>query len=188
MSKRQGLASKLLAVLGGAGLAIGICAARASAQDASKPPPWSNANYANRYICNVSSDGDLGQHLTGVMKINPNGAGKYTAGTLNASSSPFVPFLPNATPSSNFCSYSLNTASSTYAVASNGIGTESLVWTRSTSNSLLCPLGFTMTDKFVIRNNVTGNNVVPRTDFTSNNFLGQHSTNFRDPGHGYCLK
>jgi hypothetical protein len=196
MSKRQGLASKLLAVLGGAGLAIGICAARASAQ-ASKPPPWSNANFDNRYICNADSHTfnpitNVSKYYTGVMKINPNGTGGYTAGTLNASLSPFFLFQPSSTPPTNFCSYSLNTAASGYAVAQNGQGLDMLTWTASTANNALCPASFVENDRFVLRNNVTGNNVVPRTDFTSNNFLGLHSAVaaliVEDPGSGYCLK
>ncbi|MBV8357410.1 MAG: hypothetical protein JO189_05670 [Deltaproteobacteria bacterium] len=195
MSKRQGLASKLLAVLGGAGLAIGICAARASAQATLPPlpPPWSNANFANRYVCNATSgSGDAtvgGNIFTGVMKINPNGAGKYTAGTLNASGSPFFPFSPNSVPTANFCSYSLNTAGSGYAVSPQGIGTDVLLWTLTSTNTA-CPPTFVEHDIFVIRNNVTANNTVPRTDFTSDNFLGLHGSVIapRDPGHGYCLK
>jgi hypothetical protein len=185
MSKRQGLASKLLAVLGGAGLAISICAARASAQDAPKPPPWSDANFANRYICNATSDAD---HFTGIIKFNPSGTGVYTAGTLNASGSPFYAFSTTSVGPSNFCSYSLNTAGSGYTVSSQGIGTDVLLWEASSGNNALCPPSFVEYDRFVIRNNVTANNTVPRTDFTSDNFLGLHSTTFQDPGHGYCLK
>lgn len=176
MLKRQGLASKLFAVLGGAGLAIGICATRASAQ-ATVPPPWTNANFDNRYICNVSSNGG---EFTGVMKINPSGTGVYTAGTLYASASPFAAFNPNATPAANFCTYALNTHASTYGISSKGIGSDVLSWAL-TGGPAGCPSSFVMTDTFVIRNNVTANNTSPRTDFTSNNFLG-------DPGAGYCIK
>jgi hypothetical protein len=184
MSKRQGLASKLLAVLGGVGLVIGICATRASAQ-ALRPPPWSNANFANRYIRNEGSDAD---HFTGVIRYNPNGNGRYTAGSLSASGSPFFPFQPNSTAPTNFCNYSLSTTSSGYAVTSGGSGTEVLTWIASASNNANCPPSFTENDTFVIRNNVTANNTVPRIDFSSNNFLGQHSATFKDPGYGYVLK
>jgi len=185
MSKRQGLASKLFAVLGGAGLAIGICATRASAQ-AKIPPPWTNANFDNRYICSVSSDAN---QFTGVMKINPSGTGVYTAGTLNASLSPFATFNNAATPPANFCSYALNTRASGYAVGSKGIGTDVLSWTFTAGNAA-CPPSFVMSDTFVIRNNITANKTVPRTDFTSNNFLGQHASTVapQDPGYGQCLK
>jgi len=196
MLKRQGLASKLLAVLGGAGLAIGICAARASAQ-ATIPPPWKVANYANRYICNVESTTSVpmtppapgvGQnYFTGVMLINPNGRGGYQGGTLLASLTPFTGVAPTGNASVNFCAYSLSPSLSRYTVNANGIGLEILTWVLNGAQNPLCAPGFTMTDSIVIRNNVTANNTVPRTDFTTDNFLGLHSIG-EDPGHGYCLK
>ncbi|MBV8055727.1 MAG: hypothetical protein JO071_10855 [Deltaproteobacteria bacterium] len=191
MLKLQGRASKLLAVLGGAGLAFSICATRASA--ASKPPPWANANYANRYICNLTSTTfntatKQTNFYTGVSKINPNGSGRYTAGSLFAAISPFGGFNPNSTAPFNFCSYTLGTANSGYTVTSEGIGTEIQSWFADSTNNKLCPGNFIMTTTIVLRNNTTGNNVVPRTDFTADNFLGQHTATIHDPGSGYCLK
>jgi hypothetical protein len=208
MSKRQGLASKLFAVLGGAGLAISVCAPRANA-GAPVPPPWTNANYANRYVCNETSDENF---VTGVAKINPNGAGGYSAGTLFAAGDPFFTISTSGTPPSNFCSYSLNTSSSGYAINSHGIGTEVQSWTAASTNNADCQPSFVMTTTIVIRNNLTANNTVPRTDFTSDNFMGVTNpgvtiaggafkaanaasatssgdpTAVEDPGKGYCLK
>ena len=96
MSKRRWVASKLLAVLGGAGLAIGVCVPRASAQ-----PPFSNASYANRYVCGVSSDDDF---FTGTMILSPNGTGTYISGTLEAPVSALAAFNPALPPTGNFCS------------------------------------------------------------------------------------
>jgi hypothetical protein len=45
-----------------------------------------------------------------------------------------------------------------------------------------------MTNSIVIRNNSTANGVAPRTDFTTDNFLGLHSITVNAPGDGYCLK
>lgn len=182
MSKRRGLASKLFAVLGGAGLAIGICVPRANAQ----VPPFSNANYANRYVCNVHADFDF---VGAVMKINPNGSGGFTAGTMNAAISPFAAFNPAGTAPTNFCSYTLDAPASSYAVSQQGIGTEVLSWTANSTNNTSCPESspaggnFLMYNKFVLRNNVTANNTVPRSDITSGNLLDDGET-----GRGYCLK
>jgi hypothetical protein len=181
MSKRQGLASKLCAVLGGAGLAIGICAPMAMAQ-ASVPPPFANANYANRYVCNVTSDDNF---FTAIMKINPNGKGQYTAGTLTGSGSEFFAFDPGAVPPTNFCSYSLATGTSGYAIDSHGLGTEVLGWIPASGQNAACPPGFTMNTRIVLRNSVNANNIVARTLITSGNLLGQSPF---DPGYGYCFK
>jgi len=192
MSKRQGLASKLLAVLGGAGLAIGICAARASAQ-ATIPPPWTVANYANRYICNVESTTSAptvgGQnYFTGVMLINPNGRGGYQGGSLLASLTPFTGVAPTGNALVNFCAYSLSPTLSHYSVNTNGIAAEILTWGLNAGQNASCAPSFSMTNSTMLRNNSTANNVVPRTDFTTDNFLGLHSVTVNDPGHGYCLK
>src|SRR5579872_6629516 len=131
-SMRQGLASKLLAVLGGAGLAISFCAPRANAQ-AAPVPPWANANYANRYICNVTSTTSAvpatatRSFFTGIMKLNPNGSGFFQGGTLNVALTPFTGVTPTGNASANFCSYTLD-ASSIYTVNQDGTGGESLVW------------------------------------------------------------
>lgn len=197
MSKRQRLASKLFAVLGGAGLAISICAPRASAQ-ATIPPPWTVANYANRYICNVASTTSVptsppapgvGQnYFSGVILINPNGRGGYQGGTLLASLTPFTGIAPTGLASANFCTYSLSPTLSRYTVQTNGLGTESLTWGLNAGQNVNCAPSFTMTNAIVLRNNATENNTVPRTDFTTDNFLGLHSSAVQDPGSGYCLK
>ncbi len=193
-SKRQGLASKLLTVLGGAGLAISICAPRASAQ-ATIPPPWTVANYANRYVCNVASTTSAvppsaKQHFfTGVMLLNPTGNGTYQGGSLLASLTPFTGVAPTGAAPANFCSYSLNPNGSGYTVNQDGTGVEILTWLPSGTPIPGCPnASFIMVDSIVLRNNTTANNTVPRTDFTTDNFLGLHSATVEDPGHGYCLK
>jgi hypothetical protein len=185
MSKRHGLASKLSAVLGVAGLAITIGAPWAKA-GAPVPPPWTNANYANRYVCNYASFANL---VSGVAKINPNGTGGFSAGTLNAALSPFDGFSSTATPPANFCNYTLG-AGSGYAVNSHGYGVQVLSWTATATNNALCPASFTQSDSLVIRNNLTKNNTVPRADLTTDNFLGLSLAPFvvLDAGHGYCLK
>jgi hypothetical protein len=181
MAKRQGVASKLFAVLGGAGLAIGVCTSRATAGPG-VPPPWTNANYANRYVCNDGVDDAM---FTGVEKINPNGGGGYTAGTANASISgvDLDLFNPSLIPTKNFCSYSLDTGHSAYAIDQHGIGVETLSWMAATSNSKSCPGDFVETRSIVIRNNTTSNNTVPRTDFAGEGFMDDSS-----PGQGFCLK
>jgi|GEM_PF-1492665 len=184
MSKRRWVASKLFAVLGGAGLAIGVCVPRASAQ----PPPFSNANYANRYVCNVTSDGDF---FTGLMTLYPNGAGTYTKGTLEAPiSSDGGTFSSTLPPTQNFCLFNLDVAGSSYAIDTHGNGVEVLSWTADTlSNNPSCTVPFP-TSTFVMSNDimlrayaVKPSGAVIRAEITSNNLL-----NFAFPGHGYCVK
>jgi hypothetical protein len=52
----------------------------------------------------------------------------------------------------------------------------------------LCPPSFTTTASFVLRNNVTTNNTIPRVDMTLDNFLGLQAAGGTESGHGYCLK
>jgi hypothetical protein len=191
--KRQGLASKLLTVLGGAGLAISICAPRAHAQ-AAAVPPWTNANYANRYICNVTSTTSAipatakESFYTGIMKLNPNGKGFFQGGTLDVALVPFTGVAPTGNASVNFCSYTLDTGS-IYTVNQDGTGGESLIWDAPTTPvNAACPGSFTMTASIVLRNNVTANNTVPRVDLTIDNFLGLQAAGGTESGHGYCLK
>jgi hypothetical protein len=80
MSTKQGVASKLCVVLGGIGLVVGVGLPRASA--APPIPPYTNANYNNRYECNVSTRNNT---WTGTMRLLPNGSGGYSVGTLAAS-------------------------------------------------------------------------------------------------------
>jgi hypothetical protein len=151
--------------------------------DASAPPPFSNANYANRYVCNVTG-GD--NEWTAVMKINPNGKGGYTAGTLvgSISSVPGGVFDPAALPSANFCSYSLAPGSG-YGINAQGDGTEVLSWTLNAGQNGSCPASFVMNTAIELRNSVNANNIVARTQITSGNLLGQSPF---DPGYGYCFK
>jgi len=197
MSKGQGLASKLVTVLGGAGLAITVCAPRVSSQNAMIPPPFTDANYANRYVCNLSAYVDgFDDHATGIAKINPNGRGLYTAGTLTSAGTPFFDVDTTKTSPSNFCVYSLNTGSSAFAVNAKGTGTEIQSWTLNSGQNPLCQASFVMTNAIVLRNNVNANNIVPRLELTSDNFLGVSNPGVIEaegatsdvPGTGYCYK
>ena len=180
MSKRRWVGAKLLAVLGGAGLAIGVCVPRASAQ-----PPFSNANYLARYVCNVTAGSNF---FTGMMKLVPNGAGTYISGTIEAPLSAFTAFNPALPPPGNFCMYTLNIAGSSYSVDVHGVGIEVLSWTGAITNSLACPDGpggtFTMSDAIVLRTfDTRASGAVVRTEITSNNLLDTDVA-----GYGYCLK
>jgi|SRR5579883_1954703 hypothetical protein len=180
MLKRKWVAAKLFAVLGGAGLAFGLCVPSASAQ-APTPGNFSNANYANRYVCNLASDDDFYTALTTVF---PNGGGTFTSGTMEAPVSAFVAFDPTLPPPANFCAYSLDVAGSSYAVATNGTGVEVLSWSPASTNNPSCPAGFLMSDSFVMRiNGAKPSGAVVRTETTSDNLLGED-----EPGWGPCLK
>jgi hypothetical protein len=182
--KSRRLASKLCAVLGGAVLAISLCAPGIYAQ----VPLFSNANYANRYICNVffttSAIPVLAKesYFTAIMKLAPNGKGFFQGGTFEVALTPFTGTIPTGNPSLNFCSYTLD-ASSFYTVNQDGIGGESLLWDTVTGNNPACPPTATMTVSFVMRNNVTANNTVPRLDLTFDILTGVPTS-----GSGYCLK
>jgi hypothetical protein len=189
MSKRRWVAARLFAVLGGAGLAIGVCAPRALA---ATPPPFSNTNYDNRYICNTTSDGNF---FTAVYNVNPNGSGSYTSGTLVTPLNSFgvVPFNPADTPEDNSCSYSLVGPSSSYVVSSNGLTTEVLTWMASAGNDPSCPdspLGsFVMSSELVLRANVNSAGKVQQLSISSGNLLDQSVLfGVENPGDGYCLK
>jgi hypothetical protein len=183
MSKRKWAAAKLFAVLGGAGLAIGICAPRVSI---AQPPPFTAANYANRYECNVTSDENF---YTAVMLLYPNGAGTYTNGTLVAAGGRFFAFDPAMPPEANTCSYSLILPSSAYVVSANGFTTEVLSWMADAANNAACPVStpplgsFVMSNTTALRANVTAAGVVQNEQITSGNLL-----DFPFPGYGQCLK
>src|ERR1700757_4271699 len=98
MLNRRRVGSGLLAVLGGATLALSISVGRASAQ----PPPFSNSNYTNRYECNLTSDDNF---FTGIALLFPNGSGTYTSGTLYVADNQFSGFNPGSPPNQNFCTY-----------------------------------------------------------------------------------
>jgi hypothetical protein len=181
MSKRRWVGSGLLAVLGGAMLALGISVGRASAA----PPPFSNSNYANRYECNWTSDANF---FTGMALLFPNGSGTYTKGTLWVADDPFQGFDGGMPPSKNFCIYTLDVAGSSYAIGSNGLGVEVLFWTAVTGNDAACPVSpggtFTMSDENALRvTDIKASGAVIRTETTSNNFADQD-----DPGYGPCVK
>jgi hypothetical protein len=187
MSKRKWVAAKLFAVLGGAGLATCICLSRASALTI--VPPFSASNYVNRYICEVSSDENF---YTGVMSLYPNGAGAYTAGTLNAPISPFGAglFNPANPPVDNTCSYSLILPESSYVVSANGLTVEVLSWKAAGGNNAACPVSpgsFVMSNEVVLRANLNTAGAVQRLQLTSGNLLNQGIT-FDNPGEGQCFK
>jgi len=189
MSKRRWVAAKLFAVLGGAGLALGICVPRASAAN---PPPFSNSNYDNRYICNVTSDENF---FTAVIRVTPNGNGTYTDGTLVTPLDSFgvVPFNPADTPEDNSCSYGLVAPSSSYVVSANGLTVEVQTWKASPGNDPSCPdspLGtFVMSNEIVLRANVNANGKVQNASISSGNLLDQGVIFVtEDPGDGFCFK
>jgi hypothetical protein len=181
MLKRKWVAAKLFAVLGGAGLALGLCVPTASAA-APTPGNFSNANYANRYVCNLASDDDF---YTALTTIFPNGGGTFTSGTMEAPVSAFTAFTATSPPPANFCLYTLDVAGSSYAVATDGTGVEVLSWTGASTNNASCPSGtFVMSDSFVMR--ITGarpSGAVIRTETTSDNLLEED-----EPGRGHCIK
>jgi hypothetical protein len=122
MLKRRSVAARLFAVLGGTGVALSIGVPRATA----RVPPFSNQNYAGRYVCSVSSNGNL---FTAIVLLTPSGTssssdmGIYRSGTLFASVGAFFAFDPKAPPKDNFCSYTLDTSpkSSFYVVGTKGL-------------------------------------------------------------------
>jgi len=182
MLKRKWVAAKLFAVLGGTGLAFGLCVPRASAQVT--PGSFSNANYANRYVCNEASDDEF---FIALMSRFPNGAGTFTSGTMQAPDSAFTGFSSALPPPGNFCAYTLDVAGSSYLVSSNGTGVEVLSFTGPATNPTGCPDSpgtFEMSDSFVMRiNGAKPSGAVIRTELTSDNLLDQD-----EPGLGHCLK
>jgi hypothetical protein len=181
MSTKQGVASKLCVVLGGIGLVVGVWLPKASA--APPIPPYTNANYNNRYECRMTADDNT---ITAVARILPNGSGGYSIGSLQAPTTVFgIAFDPTKGPAANFCAYALNTGQSFYVVNSKGIiTTEILAWTASGSNTTGCPADFVMNDAAVVQQgSLTSENVVTRVLSTSGNLLDQ-----ADPGKGECYK
>ena len=188
MSMRKWVARRLLAVLGGAGLAFGICVSQASAQ---LPPPFSNANWANRYTCTeVLSAGGLFD--TGQMNIFPNGSGTFVSGKLvapvtdNAIAGAFNDLAP---PTGNFCTYALDVAGSSYLINSNGIGVQVLNWSPTvTTGPCIVPAAYNMSETIVLRTNgVRPSGAVVRAETTSNNFLDESAAP-PSAGDGRCLK
>lgn len=177
MSRRKNSIAKLIATLGVLGLVSGLSAPNASAAPVvpHAEATLSTTNYENRYVCRSASGDD---HFTAVTKYNPDGAGKYTAGTLMASDQAF----PGGS-ASVFCSYSLDTRGSFYTINGHGTGFEKLVWAAAATNSRSCPGSFIDNTAIALRNLINNNASVVEADFTDGNLLGQGKA-----GHGYCLK
>lgn len=179
MSNRRWVGSGLLAVLGGATLALSI-SVRASAA----PPPFSNSNYVNRYECNWTSDDNF---FTSIAILNPNGSGTYSSGLLWVATNQFAGFNPALPPNQNFCVYSLDVAGSSYSIGANGLGVEVLSWTALTSNNAACPTSpgtFTMSDENALRTADTRPSGAAVFGWTTSNNLADQD----DPGYGPCLK
>jgi len=152
---------------------LGLSAPMASA--------FSNANYAGRYACTDATHGD---GVTAVIKYNPNGFGAYSAGTLIASLEPFDADADSVPPSADFCFYTLDTAASSYTIATDGTGFEQRVWAAASTNQIVCPPSFTEQTAIGLRNmRDAGGIVVIRAEFASANLLTSN-----EAGHGTCLK
>lgn len=181
MSKKQGVASRLFVVLGGIGLMVGVGLPQVSA--APPIPPYTNANYNNRYECIMTSDDNF---ATAEVRLLTNGSGGYQLGSMSAPANIFgVAFDPTKGPGANFCAYSLNTGQSFYVVNSKGIvTTEILTWTGLGTNAPACDPGFVMNDVAVMQQgSLTSENVVTRVLSTSGNLLDGG-----EPGKGECYK
>jgi hypothetical protein len=187
---------KTFAALGAIGLLVALWTPGASAQG-----PFSNANFSDRYACFTGSAtaiavaattaiGIGGEFPTAVIKYNPDGNGKYTAGTLIADEAG----LALGGDPSKFCSYELDTTKSSYTLDSHGVGSETLVWNAETANDPDCPCSskanlcegngfFTEETAFAIRNQLNSNGFTTRADHSSTNLF-----NFDEPGNGYCVK
>jgi len=178
MSKRKWVAAKLFAVLGGTCLAIAVCVPRATAVTV---PPFSAANYANRYVCNLSDDS---AGTTAVARVSPNGAGAYNSGDLEVALDGAVfAFDPAVPPEDNFCAYTLNPASSSYTVGANGLGTEVQRWKAVPGNNADCPGSFVLANEIALRTNVNAAGKVQNVQLTSGNLADDG-----EPGYGSCLK
>jgi hypothetical protein len=179
MSGKDKAVLKIITYLGALGLVIGFCAPRANAQV--PPGAFTNANYSGRYACIATtglSTSSGGEGASAVMKLKPNGVAGYdSTSTLSANDSAF------GGSGSSFCSYTLDTTTSAYTVSSDGTGFETLVWTASGSNEVICPGSFTDMHAIALRNLLNNNGVVIDVEFSSANLLGVTSA-----GNGYCLK
>jgi hypothetical protein len=181
MLKKQGVASRLCVVLGGIGLVVGAWLPKASA--APPTPPYTNANYNNRYECSLTADDNV---ATAIARVLPNGSGGYKIGELEAAGALFgIAFDPTMGVAANFCLYTLNTGQSFYVVNTKGIiTTDILTWTAASANNKLCPGSFSMNDIGVVQQgSLTSDNVVTRVLSTSGNLLDGG-----EPGKGECYK
>jgi hypothetical protein len=188
MRKRQRQAPKLFALMGGAGLALGICVS--SAHAAPPIPPFTNANYAERYACNLTSFDSTTvppEFFSAIIKINPDGAGGYTGtGVLKAAATAIngVDFDDTLPPRENFCFYTQDNAGSSYSIGAGGIGTEVLSWIAVAGNNASCPGDFVMSNTIVLKAGaMTSDNLATGTQTTSNNLMNDGVA-----GQGYCSK
>jgi hypothetical protein len=185
MSTKQGVASKLCVVLGGIGLVVGVGLPRASAQAPAPGETYTNANYNNRYECTELSTNAAGLPVSAVIRLVANGVGGYDSGNLYAPN-PVKEDITQGT-DTNFCTYTLITTQSGYALSSKGVGAENLAWTFANGDKTTCPGatgGFTMrTSTVVEQGSRTSENVVTRVEATTGNLLG-----FGNSGSGECFK
>ena len=194
MLKGKRIAARLVAMLGGAGLAFSFCVPRASAQGI-PAGTYSNANYLNRYICNEQvNSGALGtnQFFAGQAEVFANGSGTFISGTLQAPiSSGTGVFIPSNAPPDNFCAFNLNAASSSYVCSSNGVCVDVLSWTpaytataATTCSATFGSATFLTSDTFALRGfGARPSGASTRAEVTSDNFLNKGAS-----GSGYCKK
>jgi hypothetical protein len=188
--------SKTLVALATIGLLLALWTPRASAQ-LTGTGPFTTMNFSGRYACltftNPFPDGDDGGEFnTAVIKYNPNGSGKYTAGTLIANEA-FLNTTGTPNDSSHFCLYTLDTTKSTYVLTTHGVGSETLTWNGAAANDAVCPCSktnlcggntfFTEQTAFAVRNQLNVNGFTTRADQSSINLF-----NFGASGNGYCVK
>jgi hypothetical protein len=177
---------KTLVALGAIGLLVALWTPKASAQLTAQGP-FSNGNYSGRYACLTATDDEF---ATAVIKYNPDGSGKYTAGTLIADEAG----MPLGGDPSHFCAYDLDTTKSSYTLTSHGVGNEILVWNPSAANDATCPCSsdanlcegnkfYTEQTAFAIRNQLNSNGFTTRADHSSTNLFDGD-----EPGNGYCVK
>ena len=173
MSRSKNRLVALVAAVGIFGFAMGAWVPVVNAQVSS----FSTAIYSGRYICNVTANEDF---YTAVIKYNPQGNGRYHAGTLTASANAFG---DDTAGQSGFCTYNLNTVGSNYNVTGQGIGFERLVWTADAGNDTTCPGSFVDQTTLGVRNVTNANGITVSAEISSVNLLGND-----EPGRGYCLK
>ena len=198
MLKGKRIAARLVAMLGGAGLAFSFCVPRASAQGI-PAGTYSNANYLNRYICNERTDSGMAPDsgiardpaFAVIQEVFANGSGTFTGGTLQAAITNGGVFVNTNPPSGNFCTFNLNVAGSSYSCGSNGVCVDVLSWTPA-YNATAAPTctndfgaaTFLTSDTFVLRGyGARPSGASVRSEVTSDNFLNKDSS-----GDGYCKK
>jgi hypothetical protein len=116
--------------------------------------------------------------VTASIKYNPDGAGKYTAGTLQANQAAF-----DGGSAGKICTYDLDITKSTYVINSNGIGFEVLAWTAPQDQAAPCPPTFSMQTAIAVRAQSNENGFTIRSDEATFNLLDQGVI-----GTGFCVK